>query len=176
MPVSGCRILVLPLAAVMTSRPFSRRRDFGRKPRVVELQDDEGLGQVEIDQAGNRRGRRSAGGKRLGQQHEGLEVVGARRRHDAEVDDVEGCGGLGEVAEARAYCEKLIKLMRLPSDVEIHICTGDFREILPRTPPADINIFGMPEVPDMELIRTAFEAVQTSVLFLRDSEHESAVA
>ena len=81
-----------------------------------------------------------------------------------------------EVKEARDYCEKLKKLMRLPQEVEVVILPGEFRKGLLSAPPADINIFGMPEVPDLALIQLTFATLRTSVLFLRDSKHESAVA
>jgi len=38
------------------------------------------------------------------------------------------------------------------------------------------NIFGMQEQPNIALIRTIAEPVKTSVLFLLDSKHESALA
>ncbi len=81
-----------------------------------------------------------------------------------------------EIPAARDYLQRLKTLMRLPADIDIHIMIGGFRSVLPRIPPADINIFGMPRVPDLELIRTLSTTLKTTVLFLRDSEHESAAA
>ena len=81
-----------------------------------------------------------------------------------------------EEDEARLYLEKLVKLTRLPVDIAIHVLVGDFRQIILNAPVGDINIFGMPEDPDLDLVRACFDSIQTSVLFLRDSKHESAVA
>jgi hypothetical protein len=82
----------------------------------------------------------------------------------------------GEVDDAKNYLDKLKKIMRLPSDMEVHISVGDFKAVLPQAPKADINIFGMPEEPDLALVRDVYALIQTSVLFLRDSKHESAFA
>jgi solute carrier family 12 sodium/potassium/chloride transporter 2 len=81
-----------------------------------------------------------------------------------------------EIPEAQDYLERLSKLMRLPSDLEVQVMVGEFEQILEEAPHADVNIFGMPKEPDMGLVRRVFEGVDTSVLFLRDSEHESAIA
>lgn len=81
-----------------------------------------------------------------------------------------------EAKEAREYLEKLKKLMRLPLGVELIILVGDFMKVLHEAPDADINIFGMPEEPDFELIRNTSDSLRTPVLFLRDSKHESAIA
>lgn len=81
-----------------------------------------------------------------------------------------------EVQEAMDYLERFKKLMRFPSDIEIDVLVGDFDHVILEAPSADINIFGMPEEPDLMLVRRTFESVKTSVLFLRDSKHESAVA
>ena len=71
---------------------------------------------------------------------------------------------------------KLIHLTRMPGDVEIVILTGTFKEVLQTAPSADINIFGMQENPDISMVREITESIQTSVLFLKDSKHESALA
>jgi len=81
-----------------------------------------------------------------------------------------------EVQEAKVYLEKLKTVMRLPLDVEIEILQGEFREVLQEAPLADINIFGMQNEPDLKMVREVVEVTHTSVLFLRDSKHESAVA
>ena len=64
-------------------------------------------------------------------------------------------------------------MARLPVDVEVRVLAGQFAEVITAAPPADINIFGMPTEPDLAAVRRVFAAVQTSVLFLRDSAHES---
>jgi len=78
--------------------------------------------------------------------------------------------------EAFGYLEKLKKIMRLPSDVETEVLVGSFENVLNETPPADINIFGMPDEPNLVQVRDVSKTIKTSVLFLRDSKHESAVA
>ena len=81
-----------------------------------------------------------------------------------------------DMPEALNYLLKLKKLMRLPLDVEIEILVGNFMDLLKQAPKADINIFGMQEKPDIELIRNVSNVIGTSVLFLRDSKNESALA
>jgi len=59
-------------------------------------------------------------------------------------------------------------------DIEIKV--GQFQEQVKAAPPADINIFGMGEEPNIAQIYALANALQTSILFLRDSKHESALA
>ncbi|MDP8266357.1 MAG: amino acid permease [Candidatus Aceula meridiana] len=81
-----------------------------------------------------------------------------------------------EIDESVAYLSRLGDLMRFPADVDIQVLVGKFPDVLMQAPKADIDIFGMPEVPDIGLIRKISQEIETSVLFLRDSHHESAVA
>ncbi|MFH1359485.1 MAG: amino acid permease [Candidatus Omnitrophota bacterium] len=81
-----------------------------------------------------------------------------------------------EKLEAMSYLDHLKELMRMSGDTQIKVMVGNFKEILGQVPPADMNIFGMPLEPDMAMIREISSKIQTSVLFLRDSEHEKATA
>ncbi len=78
--------------------------------------------------------------------------------------------------EARQYLSKLKDLMRLSAQVEIHIIGGRFLDALKDAPEAEVNIFGMKEEIDIALVRNVFSMIGTSVLFLSDSNHESALA
>ncbi len=83
----------------------------------------------------------------------------------------------GEEAEdSRAYLLKLKDLMRLSQTVEVEVMQGDFKTVLQDAPMADINIFGMQETLNMESIRFIHQHMPTSVLFIKDSKHESALA
>ena len=66
--------------------------------------------------------------------------------------------------------------MRMPMDGDIEIMAGPFMNCIEKAPPADINIFGMAEYPDIDQIHKVADAIHTSILFLRDSKHESALA
>ena len=66
--------------------------------------------------------------------------------------------------------------MRIPKDTETLVVVGDFEEILPSVPAADINMFGMSEEVNIAQKRKIADKIDTSLLFLRDSKHESAVA
>jgi predicted SnoaL-like aldol condensation-catalyzing enzyme len=81
-----------------------------------------------------------------------------------------------EREEARAYLSKLKNLMRMSPEGDTEIMVGHFMDCLKNAPPADINIFGMGEDPDIAMIHEVAKAVQTPILFLRDSKHESALA
>jgi len=81
-----------------------------------------------------------------------------------------------EQEEARAYLLKLKNLMRMPLDGEIKIMIGSFMDCVSEAPPADINIFGMAENSDIDQIHKVADTIHTSILFLRDSKHESALA
>ncbi|MCD4781086.1 MAG: amino acid permease [Candidatus Omnitrophica bacterium] len=78
--------------------------------------------------------------------------------------------------DAEQYLEKLCQLMRLAPQVEIVVLIGEFMFVLKQAPVADINIFGMQEKPDCQNMHRVANVVQTSILFLRDSKHESALA
>ncbi|HQP10931.1 MAG TPA: hypothetical protein PKV41_06065, partial [Candidatus Omnitrophota bacterium] len=79
-------------------------------------------------------------------------------------------------AEASAYLERLKSIMRMSPDCDVEILMGTFKNAIKRAPRADINIFGMGDAPDTAMIHEVAERIQTSVLFLRDSKHESALA
>jgi amino acid transporter len=81
-----------------------------------------------------------------------------------------------EVEEARQYLTRLKALMRLSSGVAIEVLVGDFKETLKSAPAAEINIFGVQARFDIALVREVFALVNTTVLFLGDSQHESALA
>ncbi len=78
--------------------------------------------------------------------------------------------------EARHYLLKLKGLMRMPLETEIHIMTGIFKEVVKEAPPAGINIFGMPQEPDLSSMREINGLIESPVLFLRDSQQEKATA
>jgi len=78
-------------------------------------------------------------------------------------------------AQAEEYLQKLKRLMRISKEAEIHVAIGTFEGALLEVPQADINIFGMAEEVNFALIRSVSDKICTSVLFLRDSEHEKAV-
>ena len=77
---------------------------------------------------------------------------------------------------AQEYLLKIKKRTRMPEDTKIHVLAGHFKQAVGAAPPADINIFGMPEKIDIDNFRKVSDKIDTSVLFLRDSKHESASA
>ncbi len=80
-------------------------------------------------------------------------------------------------AAALAYLQRLQEVLRLPGNATPKVMVGQFREIVSRAPEADVNMFGMPpREPDLTFIREIFAVVDTSVLFLSDSKHESVMA
>jgi hypothetical protein len=80
-----------------------------------------------------------------------------------------------EIEKAIRYIRKLKKLFRLSQDTKEHVLVGDFSEGLKNAPFADINVFGMPETINMNKKREIVELIDTTVLFFRDSEQESAI-
>ena len=78
--------------------------------------------------------------------------------------------------EALQYLNKLKKVMRLSERIDIHVIIGVFPQALSESPPADINIFGMAADPDFKGMKVIMDRMSTTVLFLKDSEHESALA
>jgi len=79
--------------------------------------------------------------------------------------------------EAIDYLLKLKGLMRLSESVEVHALVGKFYDVLACSAPmADINVFGMQEQVDLQVVNKVFGLVKTPILFLRDSKNESALA
>jgi len=105
-----------------------------------------------------------------------LTALQVRKNWEGRINIVQAVDTPEDAKDAREYLEKLKKLIRMPMDVEVDVLIGEFKHVLFKAPKADINIFGMPREPDLEMIRDVFNSMQTTVLFLRDSEHESAVA
>ena len=95
---------------------------------------------------------------------------------DGQIRLIQVAGSIEEQTDSLDYLRRLKGLMRLPFETRVEVLVGKFRNVIQNAPQADINIFGMPEEPDLNLIRTASSAVRTPVLFLRDSKHESAIA
>jgi hypothetical protein len=58
---------------------------------------------------------------------------------------------------------------------EIVVEVLSFSDALTTAPPADLEIFSLPQDPDFKQIRETIEKTRTSCLFCRDSEQESAL-
>jgi hypothetical protein len=77
--------------------------------------------------------------------------------------------------KARNFLNTLIQLARLPQTLtEVHV--GEFREVVQKAPPADLNIFGLdPDLP-YDFIMEMSEKTGSSCVFVKDSGHESILA
>ncbi|MBN2120881.1 MAG: amino acid permease [Candidatus Omnitrophica bacterium] len=95
---------------------------------------------------------------------------------DAKICLIQVTENKNDEEKARHYLSKLIKIMRIPTDARILVLFGDFQKTLAQAPLADINIFGMPEEVDLSEKRAIAQKINTSVIFLRDSQQESALA
>ncbi|HOD11855.1 MAG TPA: amino acid permease [Candidatus Omnitrophota bacterium] len=105
-----------------------------------------------------------------------LLAIQLQRNWDGYLCLVQAVASQEESDDATAYLARLGELMRLPGDLGIKVLVGDFAAVLGQAPQADINIFGMPERPDFDFIHKCSQGIKTSILFLRDSPHESAIA
>lgn len=81
-----------------------------------------------------------------------------------------------EVPGARTYLEKIKKLMRLSSDVMVEVLVGDFQTVIQECPVADLNIFGMQSQLNLASVQEIHLNIHSSVLFIKDSANESALA
>lgn len=93
---------------------------------------------------------------------------------DGQVRILQAVSDESQASEAQKYLEMIKATLRFPEDTLLQTLVGDFRTVLMTAPKADVNIFGMANQPDVKIIHEVFEMVGTSVLFLRDSEFESA--
>ncbi|MDD4202626.1 MAG: amino acid permease [Candidatus Omnitrophica bacterium] len=94
---------------------------------------------------------------------------------DADIRVVQVVREEKDVQKAIRYIQKLKKLFRLSQGTKEHVIVGDFSQGLKNAPIADINVFGMPETINMNKKREIVELIDTTVLFFRDSEQESAI-
>lgn len=80
--------------------------------------------------------------------------------------------------EARIYkfLKDLSEKTRLPAKTNFIVLTGDFNEILVKTPKAAVNIFGLADFIDAERIRKTANVLEGTALFVRDSGKENAFA
>ncbi len=86
------------------------------------------------------------------------------------------------VAEDKAEESRLYKFLnrlsdrtRLPSMTEFKVLKGTFQEALQSAPRADINIFGVGDKLNFDLMRNTPEEIKSSCLFVKDSGQESAL-
>ncbi len=82
----------------------------------------------------------------------------------------------GEMLNGRQFLSRLVELARLPKDSRLTVYRGDFAGQLSRAPQADLNIFGMPDEVDFNLLRRMVSETRASCVFLRESGEESALA
>ena len=105
-----------------------------------------------------------------------LTALQIQKNWDGQVRILQAVADDSEAREAQEYLEMLKTTLRFPAEAAIQVLAGDFRSVLVTAPKADINIFGMGDQPDVKIIHEVFSMIGTSVLFLRDSEFESAMA
>jgi diadenosine tetraphosphatase ApaH/serine/threonine PP2A family protein phosphatase len=70
----------------------------------------------------------------------------------------------------------LVELARIPKDARVTVHCGDFADQLSRAPQADLNIFGMPDEVDFNLLRRMVDETRASCVFSLASGEESALA
>ncbi len=77
---------------------------------------------------------------------------------------------------ASAYLQQLIDDARLPRDTEALVIDGTFLAALAAAPHADLNILGMAPRVDKDFLERMTVVTGSSILFVRDSGRESALA
>ncbi|MBD1262865.1 amino acid permease [Maribacter polysiphoniae] len=81
----------------------------------------------------------------------------------------------GEKENAQQFLLTLINLARLPETLtEVYV--GNFKEIVEKSPAADLNIFGMEGNLQFEFVKEISAKTGSSCLFVKDSGHESILA
>ena len=74
------------------------------------------------------------------------------------------------------FLNNISEQTRLPSLTEFNVIVGDFKSAVKEAPRADINIFGLGAVLDLNSVREVTELAMSSCLFVKDSGNESALA
>lgn len=81
-----------------------------------------------------------------------------------------------ERENAEAYLRQLIDESRLPASTELHVLEGTFLEGLDEAPHADLHIVGLAPKVDRKFLERLTVVTGSSILFVRDSGRESALA
>lgn len=77
--------------------------------------------------------------------------------------------------KAEVYLKNLAELARLPH-AQVAIKQGSFAAVVADEHPVDLNIFGMPEQVDFQMMRSLVDSTRSACLFVRDSGEENAMA
>ncbi len=81
-----------------------------------------------------------------------------------------------QMANAEEYLSRIVDLARIPGDADVYVVNRDFNSYVPDAPPADLNVFGLPDEPDFNFICRMVDETRASCVFVRDSGEESALA
>lgn len=81
-----------------------------------------------------------------------------------------------ELIKTERFLSRTALKARMPADTETEVLVGDFKDVLQKSPPADLNIFGMARELDIKLMHEIYRLSDSSCLFVRDSGAESALA
>ena len=98
------------------------------------------------------------------------------RNWGAEIRMVTVISNPEDVTMANAYLAQLIDDARLPSTTERHVIEGNFTGSLEHAPHADLHIMGLPPRINKAFMEQIAMSTGASILFVRDSGHESALA
>lgn len=80
-----------------------------------------------------------------------------------------------EIENAYSYLENLLDIARL-KDVTPHVEVGQFEDGLSAAPQADLDLFGLPEDPDLDKLRSYVELTKSACVFVSDSGNENILA
>jgi len=80
-----------------------------------------------------------------------------------------------QVEKAHQYLENFLNATRL-KDVIPHVEIGSFKEALQTSPQADVDLFGLPDNPDLDELRSYVELTRSACVFVIDSGNENVMA
>lgn len=80
-----------------------------------------------------------------------------------------------EVENAYNYIENILEIARL-KDAQPHVEIGSFEEALENMPRADVDIFGLPEDPNLKNLRSYVDLTRSACVFVADSGKENILA
>jgi len=81
-----------------------------------------------------------------------------------------------EQRKATTILNRIAERARIPSKSEISVIIGDFKEILQKAPPADLNVFGVSDDFNCNSMRELSTLSEISCIFVKDSGEESILA
>lgn len=105
-----------------------------------------------------------------------LVALQIRERWRGQIRLITVVGKSEDAPAAEQFLTNLCEQARIPAAPAVHVLSGDFHASLRAAPPADLNVFGLPEQIQPDAMRGVADAARSTCLYVLASGRESALA